>query len=497
MTSVQHAIAYLQQQGVQWIATLCGHGLDPFFHAASQAGLRLIDTRNEQTAAYIAESYGRLTRKPGVCAVSAGIAHINALTGVANAWFGDAPMLLISGSHAHRTAGIGHFQDMDQIGTAAPITCYSRSIDHPDRTVQIFAEAFAHAAHGPAHITFPMDIQTAEPADLHPPILSPRQVAASDDIEDIAASLAEAERPLIIGGSGIHYNNEGDALIRFCEEYAIPLVIPIWDRGFISRPTEIFQGVLGAATGGPRLLPDADLVIFAGARQDYRTGYHPDALHLSSGWDKLRNDYSGKSHTEWLHEAQRRRREFRARIHGESTDKLHSAELMTILKPFLTPDTALVIDGGSIGQWAHQVLTNRYPAHWLTCGPSGVVGFGIGGAMAARLANPDRPVILLSGDGAFTFNVADLECAVRQKLPFVAVVADDMGWGITKLGHIRQYGEAIASSLGPIAFDQLAMSLGARGVQATTAEQVRDALTAALASTEVTVIHVPIVGGNP
>ena len=106
-------------------------------------------------------------------------------------------------------------------------------------------------------------------------------------------------------------------------------------------------------------------------------------------------------------------------------------------------------------------------------------------------------MILLSGDGAFTFNVADLESAVRQKLPFVAIVADDQAWGITRAGHVRQFGEPIASSLGPIAFDRLAESLGARGVRACTGEELARELRRAIDEPVVTVIHAPIVGGNP
>src|SRR5262249_5195307 len=144
---------------------------------------------------------------------------------------------------------------------------------------------------------------------------------------------------------------------------------------------------------------------------------------------------------------------------------------------------------GSIGQWAHHLLCHdRYPGDWLTCGRSGVVGWGVGGAMAARLAFPGRPVILLSGDGAFTFNVSDLEPAVRQGLGFVAIVADDEGWGITRAGHVRQFGNPIASSLGPIAFDRLAESMGARGVRVHTPEQVGAELQKALAANTVTVI---------
>jgi acetolactate synthase-1/2/3 large subunit len=177
---------------------------------------------------------------------------------------------------------------------------------------------------------------------------------------------------------------------------------------------------------------------------------------------------------------------------------MHAIHIVRAIEDLLDLRPVLLIDGGSIGQWAHQLLcAGRYPGDWLTCGRSGVVGWGVGGAMAARLAFPGRPVILLSGDGAFTFNVADIESAARQHLPFVAIVADDQGWGITRVGHVRQFGEAIASSLGPIAFDDLARSFGARGVRTTEPAAVASELRDALARAEVTVIHAPIVGGNP
>lgn len=178
MTAVEFFVSELRARGVEWIATLCGHGLDPLLHAARAAGMRLVDVRNEQTCAYIADAYGRLTRRPGVCAVSSGVAHLNALTGVANAWFDRAPMLLISGSAAQRTQGLGHFQDMDQVALAQPITKYSRAIDHPARTLQILDEALAMASAvpcGPVHLMFPMDIQNSEIAegDLVPALAAP------------------------------------------------------------------------------------------------------------------------------------------------------------------------------------------------------------------------------------------------------------------------------------------------------------------------------------
>ena len=204
----------------------------------------------------------------------------------------------------------------------------------------------------------------------------------------------------------------------------------------------------------------------------------------------------------WLVTCVQRRDDFRRgvehRAEEQAGEGLHAIHIIRAIEGVLSDDPVLLIDGGSIGQWAHQLLCrDRYPGDWLTCGRSGVVGWGIGGAIAARLAFPQRPVILLSGDGAFTFNVADLESAVRQNLPFVAIVADDQGWGITRLGQVRQFGVPIASSLGPIAFDRLALSLGAHGVRVASPGEIAHELRKAVDRPGVTVIHVPIVGGNP
>ena len=508
MTACELLIDGLKSRGIEWMATLCGHGLDPLYHAAKRAGMRLIDTRNEQTAGYIADAYARLTGRPAVCAVSSGVAHVNALTGVLNSWFDGSPMLLISGAGAHRTAGMNHFQDCDQPAMARPMTKYSRVIDHPDRTLQILNEALDIALSdppGPAHLTFPMDIQRSEAGDPVRP-LSRRMPAAADDVESAARSLADSRRPLIIAGSGVFYAGSSEALLRFSERFSIPVVVPIWDRGAIDRRSETFMGVLGAASGGPQLLADADCIIMAGAISDYRVGFLDQtapSVRFTRDWDALGKAIGDprQEHGEWLAEARRRREEFRRSIEQsgweQARDGTHTIHIIEALKQLLNTGACLLIDGGTVGQWAHQLLTDRYPSNWLTCGRSGVVGWGMGGAMAARLAFPGSPVILLSGDGAFTFNVAELECAARQKLHFVAIVADDLGWGITRTGHIRQFGEAIASSLGPIAFDKLAESLGARGIAARSPEEIKPAIEEAIRSNIVTVIHVPIVGGHP
>ncbi len=169
------------------------------------------------------------------------------------------------------------------------------------------------------------------------------------------------------------------------------------------------------------------------------------------------------------------------------------------LRPYVYDGSVLIVDGGNIGQWAHMMLTDCYPGHWMTCGASGVVGYGVAAGMAARLAYPDRNIILLSGDGSIGFNTADLESAARQGLPFTIVVADDQKWGITASNQNVRYGpdDTVAVNLGPIRFDLLAQALGWQGTRVEDPAALAAALAQARASKGPQLIHVPTMHGGP
>jgi acetolactate synthase-1/2/3 large subunit len=165
------------------------------------------------------------------------------------------------------------------------------------------------------------------------------------------------------------------------------------------------------------------------------------------------------------------------------------------LRPFVQrEDVIFLTDGGNIGQWAHQCLCDSYPDRWLTCGVSGVVGWGLGGALAAKASYPDRPVILLSGDGSIGFNLADLETASRHCLPFVIVLADDQAWGIVATNQVKCFGEdcLVACELSEVRYDLVAEALGGKGVRAETPEALSQAIEEALTADCVTLIHTPI-----
>ena len=578
----------LRARGVEWISTLCGHGLNEVYAACERAGIRLIDTRNEQTAAYMAECWGRLSGQVGVCAVSSGVAHANAMTGVVNAHFDGAPMLLLTGAGAWRTAGTGHFQDLDQVALAAPVCKYARVMDVPARIPEFVHEAFAAALGGrpgPVHLTFPMDVQdarvegeplapaagSAEPsgatdtagasaapqpgAGLAVPLDRPsREVSGTSAgaappgagattaaplvggaraaAGRVAALLERAERPLLVAGSGAFYAGAAPALAEFAAAYAVPVVVPIWDRGTVPVAVPEYMGVIGAASGDPALLGDADLVLAFGVAADYRVGHlRPPALAASARVVRVDVDPTrlaanapadlailadpaavveelleicierqARGFEEWLDEARRRTDAFQAEVMdaAQGGEGLHALDIIQALEETLSPDAVLIVDGGNIGQWFHQTLGRRqYPARYLTCGASGVVGFGLPAAMAARVGFPRRPVVLLSGDGSATFTIADLECAARQGLPFVMIVADDRAWGIAASGHLAQYGKTMSSTLGPVDFAAVARGLGALGVQVSDRAELVQAVRRGLADSVPVLVHVPIDGGMP
>ncbi len=523
---------------VEWISTLCGHGLNEVYAACGRAGIRLIDTRNEQTAAYMAESWGRMSGEVGVCAVSSGVAHANALTGVVNAHLDGAPMLLLTGAGPLGTAGMGHFQDFEQVALAAPVCKYARVLDIPGRISEQVREAFEIARSGrpgPVHLTFPMDVQEAE-VEAGPPAppsrLEYRPQAGEASVARAVKMLAAAERPLLVAGSGAWYSGAGEVLADFCTTFAIPFVVPIWDRGCVVGRRAEFLGVVGAASGGPDLLGEADLLLLVGAAADYRVGFlqppeisgdaaviridiDPGRLHHlpSSGLailadpaaaleqlDSACTEQQIRGFGSWLAETRSRVDAHCREITGavDRSGRLHSLDVVEALAAAAGEEAVLIVDGGNIGQWFHQTAgRERYSGLTVTCGASGVVGYGIGAAMAARAGFPQRPVALLSGDGAATFNLTDLECAVRQKLPFLMVVADDESWGITETGHLQAYGKAMSSHLGPVDFAAAARAFGALGIRVEDRDELQKALAGALAAEVPALVHVPIAGGFP
>jgi acetolactate synthase I/II/III large subunit len=196
--------------------------------------------------------------------------------------------------------------------------------------------------------------------------------------------------------------------------------------------------------------------------------------------------------TDWLAEVTKTRDELTHKWDNlcyEDVCPVPSLRLIREIKKFLDKDVTFLLDGGNIGRWAHMMLFDRHPSHWFTCGASGVVGWGLPGAVALKLAIPNKPLLLLSGDGAAGFTISEIETALRFGTPYVAVIAHDSAWGIVADGQGDEC--HVACELGEIRFDRVAQALGAEGIFIEDPRSIAPSIEWALQSNKVVIIHVP------
>jgi acetolactate synthase-1/2/3 large subunit len=535
MNGAQWVVRTLRERGVERVFVLCGNGLDPLLDACLDYGIRVIDTRNEQAASYMADTWGRMTGRLGVAAVSSGPGHTNALTGLANAYWDGGPMLLISGCSPLPTRGMDHFQELDQVGMAAPVSKYANIVRHVEVLQHELNTALSAALTGrpgPVHLTIPVDVLSAEldESTLLRQDLAPAQVVQScpgddDLIHEAVEMLALARKPMMVVGSGLFYARAWQSLAEFAALTDIPILSHIWDRCCVERAIPQYVGVTNAELNGAMsMVSQADLLLVFGARIDYRL-WHGRPPNVSVQARIVRVDVDPTEvnrvvlpdigivgspravleqmveearwvehwpHREWLAEVRAARDRLLDRWESLGRDDVCPVPGIRIcreIKPFLDRDVTFLLDGGNIGRWAHMTLFDRHPAHWFTCGASGVVGWGLPGAVAAKLARPDHPLLLLSGDGAAGFTVTEIETALRFGTPYVAVVAHDGAWGIVADGQPDE--RRVASQFGEIRFDRVAQALGAQGILIGDPRQLGPSIEKGLASNTVTVLHVP------
>ena len=227
MNGAQWLVRTLRDRWVEQLFALCGNGLHPFLDACIDFDMRVIDVRNEQAASYMADVWGRMTGRLGVVAVSSGPGHTNALTGLANAFWAGGPMLLISGSSAQSTRGLDQFQELDQVGMAAPVCKYAavvQHIEHLQHEVEWALSTAVAGRPGPVHLTIPIDVLSAPidegkllPEDRQPVEVKPQGSSDSNLIRETIALLAAAERPFMVVGSGLFYALGWSTLAEFAK----------------------------------------------------------------------------------------------------------------------------------------------------------------------------------------------------------------------------------------------------------------------------------------
>jgi acetolactate synthase-1/2/3 large subunit len=518
----------LAREGVGHLYTLCGGHVLPIYDACLREGIRLVDVRHEQAAAHAADAHARLTRGLGVAAVVPGPGVTDAVTGVANAHAARSPLLLIGGGAPLALRGKGALQEMPQVELLRPITKGAWAVPDARLIPQYLGRAVDTALSGrpgPVFVEIAVDVLMSTMDEAAAPLPGPgeraRPVPPADAVERVAALLAGAERPAVVAGTGVYWDGAWDALAALAERAGLPVFANGMGRGCLSHAHPLaFQHARGLA------LREADVVLVLGTPLDFRLGYG-QAPTFGDGARVIMVDAEteGLGHNRPLaaglaadvrhtltalaqavplapERASAWRRRLREREEAERAKLavLCAADTAPISHYRLAAEVAavaaggacLIGDGGDVVTCAAKVVPLSRPGQWLDPGPLGVLGVGPPFALAARALHPERPVLVLSGDGAFGLNGMELETAVRLDLPFVCVVGNDGGWGTIRAVQQAFYGgeRLVATSLPLTRYDRVAEALGGIGETVEDPRQLRPALERALGSGRVACVNV-------
>jgi acetolactate synthase I/II/III large subunit len=521
----QLALSVAQAHGVETMFTLSGAHVFPLYDAAvnSDPPMRIVDVRHEQTAVFAAEATAKLTRRPGLAVVTAGPGVTNGISAVAQAHFSGIPLLVLGGRAPAYRWSTGSLQELDHPPLLASVTRYAATAHTTADIAHVVAEAL-HAAttphRGPAFVDVPMDQLFAKAAAATAEVSRPsRRAAADDDVTEIARLLAGAARPVLVLGSDVWTDAAETAALRLVETTGIPAVTNGMGRGVIPRGHPLL--VSKARTIA---FAEADLVIVGGTPLDFRLNYgsfgQARVVHIADAEDQLTRHVtlaaaaSGDLEltlealaTAWEEELRRptyepwvarlrdaataREAEATAQMSAVAPHGIHPARVYGELLPLLGDDTVVICDGGDFVSWAGRFIEPARPGCWLDPGPYGCLGAGLGAAMAARMARPDSPVVVLLGDGAAGFSLFDVDTLVRHRLPVLLIVGNNGVWGLEK-GPMRMlYGYDVATNLRrETRYDAVVEALGGRGETAGDPHALQAALRRGLAAGEPYLVNV-------
>ncbi len=519
----------LKRHGISHIFTLCGGHIQAIYDGCLDEGIRVVDTRHEQTAGHAADGYARVTGKPGVCAVTAGPGITDVVTAVANAQRAGIPMVVIGGAGPRMLCDMGSLQDMDCVTLMRPITKWSVQVPETRRIAEYLDSAFRIAQSnlpGPVFLEMPLDLlmNMHEENDL-PATRAfaepPRPGGDPRAIRQAAELLKSAERPVFVVGSQIRWSPDREAVRRAADAFQVPFylngmargALPYAHAGLMSRSRKF-------------ALTQADVVFMFGTPFDFRVEYGraplwPDTvkivqidldgaelgrnrrvdvpIHGDSGLvlEQLIAAAGTKEAGAWLAsvraEETKRRGKMLAEIDSNESPP-NPLRVCAEVGKRLGPNDIVIGDGGDFVATAAYVLKLEWPQLWMDPGPLGTLGVGPGYAMAAKLCRPDGKVVIMYGDGSFGLHPLEFEAMARQNIPVIAVIGNDAGWTQIRRGQVDMYGEerAIATGLDYTRYEKVVEACGGVGYWVDRVEDLGAALDAAFASNKPACVNVKI-----
>ncbi len=523
----------LKSEGIDTIFTLCGGHIIDIYDGCVDEGIRIIDVRHEQVAAHAADGYARVTGRPGCAVVTAGPGTTNAVTGVANAFRAESPFLLIGGQGALNQHKMGSLQDLPHVEIMKPITKFASSVVTTERVADMCAMAFREAhngAFGPAYLEIGRDILDGQVPLLNAVVpqegryrASTRSIGDPNDIEKLADILINAERPAVLFGQQTWTCRAGEAAREFARTFNIPAYMNGAGRGTFS-PTDPhgFQLTRGYAFG------KADVILIVGTPFDFRMSYGkrlkaPTVVQIDMSYSTVgknrdvslglvgdvgailaavtqaasgRLSNGAKKRQPWLDELRAEEHKLsEARLPKIKNDSIpiHPLRLGYEINEFLTENTRFIGDGGDIVTAAGGIVWPKGEGLWMDPGPLGTLGVGVSFAMASKVAQPEKEVVCLFGDGTFGMTGWDMQTAMRFNLPFIGIVGNNSFMNQIRAGQIMKYGKEkgdVGNYLGDVDFEKFAQMLGGYGEAVRDPKQIRPALERARESGKCALINV-------
>ncbi len=523
---------YLREvEKVDIVFGLSGGHIESILDGFTEYDIRTIDVRHEQAAAMMAHAWSVYTGRTGVCFVTAGPGFTNALTGIANAYLDNAPMVVLCGRHPLRDDLKGALQEINQIDMVKPVVKWAATCYDTRRIPEYLSIAFRQAVEGrpgPVFLELPPDILniTVEEAGVPMPVRPARRYTVHPDDSDLSAAadlINSARKPFFVGGTGVGFSVCGSCLAGFMEKTGMPFQLLNYGRGELpdKHPLSLTEtGSIGLMTS----IQQADVIVAAGLRFNWilqsgaiippsakvvRIDIDPHEIDrnrmadvglvgdVGSVLSQLTPLLNQRDHSGWietLRAASSSLLDYEIRMRANPSDPIHPLRLVARIQEFAGEDALYIADGGDTVYFGITGFSSRHRAGVIgtASGLLGCLGTGIPFAMAAKLARPERKVILLNGDGSMGFNAMEFDTMVRHNIPIVCVVNNDCAWGMIKHSQELSLGKERlqCSELGLRHYEKMVEGLGGYGELVTSDDEIVPALERAVASGKPACINV-------
>jgi acetolactate synthase-1/2/3 large subunit len=524
MRAAELFVKCLENEGVEYIFGIPGEENIDVMDALLDSPIRFVTTHHEQGAAFMADVYGRLTGRAGVCMSTLGPGATNLITGVADANMDRAPIVAIAGQGATTRLHKESHQILDLVTMFRPITKYATQILEPGIVPEIVRKAFKVSQTekpGGAFIDFPENVAEM-PVDKKPIRVQTAYTAEAPDhkLDQAAALIGAAKSPIILAGNGVIRQGAADSLVTFSEVLRIPVANTFMAKGVVPFTNELSLGTIGMKA---RDLPwfafeKADVVICVGYDM---VEYHPDMwnpdgsktiVHIDALPAEVDERYIvavgvlGDIRTSLRAIALRATPQpgssFKAVRKAIVADRKEFSEdtafpikpqkIVWDLREVLGPDDIAISDVGAHKMWMSRMYRAERPNTCIISNGFAAMGIALPGAVAAKLAYPDRKVVAVTGDAGFMMNSQEIETAIRMKTPFVVLIWNDQEYGLITWHQMRHFGRPSHISFKNPDFVKYAESFGAKGYRVERAQDLVPTLKKALADDTVAIIDCPV-----